>query len=379
MTQALSDLTMGLTRRLARRPGLVDSAPMSRFMATAQLMDESVAAAFVKALMDLAVSKGADPSEMGRRAGIGGGDLDDPDRRLPLDRYRTLMQAAKEATGDPALALHFGEAFDITELSIVGLMGQASGTIGEAFAQLGRYTRLAVDVPLREEADGQRYVLKRADGELWLIDMRRDPNAFPELTESAFARRASGGRRAGGGFVKAVHFTHQEPPYRAEYDRIFGVPVVFGSHWNAFQLSGDEWMRQPTTQGSPYMFEVLKERAEALLEHMDSAATMRGRVETLIAPVLHNGGATMAAASAKLGISRATLGRRLRAEGTTFERVLDGLRRRLALEYLGERRLPVGETAYLLGFSEPAAFSRAFRRWTGQSPRSFQGELRSPP
>jgi AraC-like DNA-binding protein len=68
-------------------------------------------------------------------------------------------------------------------------------------------------------------------------------------------------------------------------------------------------------------------------------------------------------------MSRQTLYRRLKSEGVTFELVLDDLRRRMALDYLGARRVSVNETAYLVGFSDPAAFSRAFKRWTGHSPR----------
>ena len=68
-------------------------------------------------------------------------------------------------------------------------------------------------------------------------------------------------------------------------------------------------------------------------------------------------------------MSRQTLYRQLRAEGTSFERVLDDLRCRMALDYLGAKRVSVNETAYLVGFSDPAAFSRAFKRWTGISPR----------
>ncbi len=98
----------------------------------------------------------------------------------------------------------------------------------------------------------------------------------------------------------------------------------------------------------------------------------RGRVESLLTPLLHTGGASVAVVAGELGVSRQTLFRRLRAEGTTFEQVLDELRRRLALQYLGEGRASVNETAYLLGFSEPAAFSRAFKRWTGSRP-SFNG------
>ncbi len=74
------------------------------------------------------------------------------------------------------------------------------------------------------------------------------------------------------------------------------------------------------------------------------------------------------AIAGKLGLSRQTLFRRLRAEGVTFERVLDELRHTLALHYLQGQKVSVNETAYLVGFSDPAAFSRAFKRWTGSRP-----------
>jgi AraC-like DNA-binding protein len=76
-----------------------------------------------------------------------------------------------------------------------------------------------------------------------------------------------------------------------------------------------------------------------------------------------------------LGMSRQTLFRRLKVEGVTFELVLDDLRRTLALHYLGGQKVSVNETAYLVGFSEPAAFSRAFKRWTGSNPSEVRRGL----
>jgi AraC-like DNA-binding protein len=76
----------------------------------------------------------------------------------------------------------------------------------------------------------------------------------------------------------------------------------------------------------------------------------------------------MDAIAAKMGQSRQTLYRNLKDEGVTFEQVLDDLRHRLALHYLEGKRVSVNETAYLVGFSDPSAFSRAFKRWTGHSP-----------
>ena len=87
-------------------------------------------------------------------------------------------------------------------------------------------------------------------------------------------------------------------------------------------------------------------------------------------PMLHTGTASMESVAERLAVSRQTLYRRLKSEGVTFETVLDELRHQLALHYLSGRKTSVNETAYLVGFSESAAFSRAFKRWTGTSPRA---------
>jgi AraC-like DNA-binding protein len=79
---------------------------------------------------------------------------------------------------------------------------------------------------------------------------------------------------------------------------------------------------------------------------------------------------------AKLGRSRQTLYRNLKDEGVTYEQVLDELRHKLAIHFLKGEKVSVNETAYLLGFSHPAAFSRAFRRWTGVAPREFRAIAR---
>ena len=110
-------------------------------------------------------------------------------------------------------------------------------------------------------------------------------------------------------------------------------------------------------------------RAEKLLKSLEMSKTMRGRVENLLIPILHTGEASMDTIARKLGLSRQTLFRKLKAEGVTFEQVMDELRQKLALHYLNRKKVSVNQTAYLVGFSEPAAFSRAFKRWTGSSPR----------
>lgn len=330
--------------------------------------DLTVAAGLANGLLRFAEGKGADREALAARAGIDLALLRDQDNRVPFERYVALMREAKAMTGDPALALHYGAMDDLAEISIVGLIGHASETMTEAMRQLNRFGRLVV------EFDGgpDRFVMQPGPEGLWGVDTRGDPNAFPELTESTFARMICGPRRFGvTQLAKAVQVTHPDPGYGAEYERVFGAPVTFNAPRNAM-LMDEKWIHHRIQAHPRYVFGIFSERAEALLKSLKDFKSVRGRVEGQLMPILHAGEPRMEAVADKLGLSKQTLARRLKAEGVTFEKVLDDLRHRLALDYLQGRKVSVNETAYLVGFSEPAAFSRAFKRWTGVSPSTVR-------
>jgi AraC-like DNA-binding protein len=337
--------------------------------------EPTIAAGFARALTELAVKRGADRPALMRRSGIDAEALADHDNRIPLAKYIALMHAGQELAGDPALALHFGEAYAMTELTIVALLGHACETMADALAQMDRFGRLMVDIDVDDPA-GRRLVFSREGDGLWLVDTRKNPNDFPEMTESSFARMASTSRRAAHGgptLVREIHVTHKAPAYRDEYDRVFQVPVTFESDRNALLMVDESVLTMKMTNPVPrYAFGILSERAEALLKELDASTTVRGRVESLLVPILHTGDVSMDAIAAKMAVSRQTLFRKLKAEGVTFAGVLDELRHRLALDYLGGKKVSVNETAYLVGFSDPAAFSRAFKRWTGTSPKAMR-------
>lgn len=101
-------------------------------------------------------------------------------------------------------------------------------------------------------------------------------------------------------------------------------------------------------------------------------SSLRREVERTIEPLLASGEVGIERVADALGCGRQTLYRRLKAEGITFEEVLDGLRHKLAVRYLRVERVSVKEASYRLGFSDPAAFSRAFKRWTGRPPSEMR-------
>jgi AraC-like DNA-binding protein len=332
------------------------------------MANPTVTAAFARGLLDLATARGAAGAALLAAAVIEPEDLADPDRRVPFEKYVALMRAAKQACNDPALGLHYGEAVSISDISIVGLIGLASATMRDAFHQLNRYVQLIVD--LDEGRD--RFVLEERRDGLWFIDQRGAADAFPELTESAFAHIVCGPRQKGvPPFVQEVRVTHADPGYGDEYRRIFEAPVVFASDRNAMKLD-ERILEHRVAQLPRYAFGILCEKADARLKDLHSAKTMRGRVESALMPVLHTGAASMESIADRLGFSRQTLFRRLQEESVTFEEIFDALRRDMALDYLRGGKTTVSEVAYLVGFSDPASFSRACKRWTGKSPSTLR-------
>jgi AraC-like DNA-binding protein len=333
--------------------------------------EATVSAGTVQGLIEFAAAQGVDRATLLSLSRIDHSSLADHDNRIVMSRYRALMLAAKELSGNPAFALHYGAQIDLSELSLVGLITRSSPTMLDALMQLNRYTQLVVDI---DTGSTPRFEIVREQGEIWMVDNRPDADAFPEQTEVTFARLVCGPRRFTDKLaLGAIEFTHPAPAHAAEYDRVFMAPVTFESRRNAMQLD-ETWLTHPVALTPSYMFGILTERADAMLAALRAETTLRAQVESLLMTMLHSGCVSVDQVSAKLAMSRQTLYRKLKAEGTTFEAVVDELRHKLALDYIGQRKVSVNQAAYLTGFSDPSAFSRAFKRWTGRSPRAMMKE-----
>ncbi|MCU0626935.1 MAG: helix-turn-helix transcriptional regulator [Gemmatimonadaceae bacterium] len=246
------------------------------------------------------------------------------------------------------------------------MLGGMERTVHDAFAQVNRFARLNFDPGMPPGAD--RFRLAMEDGALWLSDLRPDAAASMEITESTFARFAAGTRRvAGPGVLRAVHVAHAAPAHADAYARLFGVPVTFASARTALvfdpSLATRAVAQQPRTVRA-----VVVAHAESRLAALDAATTTATRVAALVRAHLHGGAPAMAWVARELAMSRRTLHRRLADDGTSYDGVVDGVRREVALARLASPGASVKAVAHATGFSEPAAFTRAFRRWTGRTP-----------
>ena len=341
----------------------------------------TIAAGYPRGLLDFAISKGADRAELLARAKISPEVLAHQDNRVPVESYVALIEAAAAMTGIPAIALEYGKAVRMQEISIVGLICEACERVIDVPVQLNRYASLVADDERGEPATLMRGVAR--DGGVWIEGPSKLFSENPAITEAEFARLVWNTRSMFANtpefqtikYPRVVHFTHKAPSYAREHERILGAPVIFESDWNALQIDPEFLaLKQPPV--NRYVFGVLSERADALLKSLEQTKSTRGRVESLLVGVLHTGETSMDAIAAQMGQSRQTLYRKLRDEGVSYEEVLDALRHQLAVHFLADRKVSVNETAYLVGFAHPAAFSRAFKRWTGYAPRDFREERR---
>lgn len=337
------------------------------------MLHPTIAAGLTSRFLDFAVSQGVARALLLAASGLDEAAIEDQDARVPLASFQTLIDTAMLEAGDTSLPARFPFDARIGASSVVGLIVHSSKSVGDSLIQLNRYARLMVEYDVMH-AGGERFsVTPQPDGTTWITDNRPDPNSFAEMTEMAFGNFFSEFRHEfpERPFAEEIEVTHAPPPHEEKLRALWQAPLTFNATRNAFRI-GPGWLETEFDGTSEYVFGLFTERADALLAELNRAETLRARIEAELLPVLHQGDVSADNVAKKLGMSRQTLYRHLKQEGATFASVVDALRHRMAADYLSARKVSVNQTAYLVGFSEASSFSRAFRRWTGQTPGEFR-------
>jgi AraC-like DNA-binding protein len=170
------------------------------------------------------------------------------------------------------------------------------------------------------------------------------------------------------------HFwiSHHRSGANSEMARFVGTKVEFGADRDEFALNLDA-RELPLTHADTYLNDLLLKYCEAALaDRRGDTSQLRTRVENAISSLLPHGRVLVEDVARNLGMSKRTLARRLSDEGLNFTEILQQLRRDLAVRYLDDRKLHVSKIAWLLGFPEVSAFTHAYKRWTGKTPREMR-------
>lgn len=292
--------------------------------------------------------------------------LDDPDDRLPIAKLHVAWEHVLARVPSVAHAQFIGERYALGEYGLVGFVVMTSATVAEALGHFVRYIGLWTDEPVFA-----------VDGATVRATYR---HPFPDCiglrmaTESAFIEIIHGARllTRERTVPRAVRFAHAAPSDTSGHTAFFGCDVQFDAPAHELELHAKD-LALALPLADPQLGAFLREAANRALARREvDTSSMIERARTIIAEELARSVPSIEVVARKLAISARTLRRRLAESGTSFRELLDETRAHLAQSYVRDRRIPLAEVAFLLGFSEPSTFHRAFKRWTRTTPAEWR-------
>lgn len=310
-----------------------------------------------------------DPEPLLRKAGLTLGQIEDVGARLKVRSQIVFLNLAAEALQDPYLGFHLARDFDLRGIGLLYYVLSSSDTLGDAIRRAARYGAIVNEgIAVRCVDFGKMKIVFEHTGV-----PRYDDRHQIEFWTTAFCRV---GRELTAQPLKLarVQFIHPRDERGSPIGSFLGCPVEFGAEADLVEFadaSGD--MR--LVNADPYLNKLLSRYCdEALAARKVPQGSLRLSVENAIVPLLPHGKPRAGEIARKLSISQRTLTRHLASDGLTFAQVLDELRCDLAKRYLGEAHISISRIAWLLGFQEISAFTHAFKRWSGKTPRHARAE-----
>ena len=294
------------------------------------------------------------------------GLLNSPFNELSLAQYCRLFEEAARQTGHDNFGLRFGHGFKPRQLGPLGYMAINSPTMAAGLRTLVDY------MPAHQQ---NTTMALRRERDLLYLDY--------QITDGRISRRRQDAELSLGMFCNIfhhchgrqwtpleIHFEHARPLDSREHETLFGAPVFFAQPTNSIVFRpGDLDAAMPDPDS--YLFSLLEPFMRGR-QRRACSDDLVGVVRQKIELHFNTGDPSIKKVAAELGMSSWTLHRRLRDLNVSFHDLVRGARRELALRYVAQPHIPLTEVAFLLGYSELSAFSRAFRQWTGMSPVRYR-------
>ena len=315
-------------------------------------------------------SAGVPAEPLLHKAGLTLDEVRDPARRLKVRDQIRFLNLVSHALKDEFLGFDLALHVDFREMGLLYYVLASSATLKDALERGARYSRIVNQGVVQEliarnhHGMSVRYVgvsrhLDRHQIEFWMVAMVR------------ICRKLTGLRIV----PLRVRFVHVREGDFTRLGSIFGDNVEFGAPVDEIILASN-LDQIPIIGADPYLNRLLvKYCEEALADQPAKTGSFRSNVENAIVPLLPYGKAEVGEIARRLGVSRRTLARRLALEDLSFSKLLEDLKLHLARRYLADGNLSISQIAWLLGYQEIGAFSRAFKRWTGHTPRDTRSSV----
>ncbi|ARS36374.1 AraC family transcriptional regulator [Pontibacter actiniarum] len=328
----------------------------------------SLSAPSVGLLLHVLRQQGQDVGHICRQVGLDQRLVQDVNARIPVEMAQDLWRAAVAATQDPDLALHVAEAINPTSMGTIAYVMMNAATLQESLLKLCKYQDIicgAIRTSL--EVQGEQALVKlevaspalqhprhALDSELVIYK-----NAFPALVGQEIK-------------YKKVLLAYPAPGNVAEHERIFaGAELVFNAAYSGLVFEA-ACLQLPVVSANAELNQLFEKYADAYLQRLFEPSTLRERVQQEIAKQLKGEEPGINSVSRSMAISVRSLQAKLKEEGTTYQALLNEVRKEIAVQHLQDNQQTISDIAYLLGFAEPSVFSRSFKKWTGMPPMAYR-------
>lgn len=316
-------------------------------------------------------SYGVDSVELFTRCRLDHSRLRDPGARFSYAGVTRLWELAAQVTRDPGFGLTVASLWHPTTLHALGYSWFASNNLQEAYERLGRYARF-----ISTAANGAMQIEQSADSYSLILDTSRMKVRPAKVAIDAGLGMILNMSRAAYGEhfrVLRVALRHEAlggERYLERFNDVIGAPVAFAQPENAIWLD-PKMVAEPLATANPELARVSDQIVTDYMAQLDrNDVTMR--VKSKLIERLPGGKVDEEGIASSINVSQRSLQRKLRKQGISFSQLLENTRRELSLQYVRDPQYSLHEVSFLLGFAEPGNFSRAFKRWYGQSPSRFR-------
>ncbi|PIE41229.1 MAG: AraC family transcriptional regulator [Gammaproteobacteria bacterium] len=329
-------------------------------------------AGYLQYLLDTAESLGADPDLVLQDVGLDKTLLKDEEARIDLAYLMRIGFCAIQRIQQPALGLIAGANSSITRFGMAGLAAMTAPTLKDALGIITQY----------EDLFGRCYrgssTLVTDGSETWLKFYSIAPyNDYTYFVVDAILSGWTSSIQWLTGksdLVESACIEFSPPAYQQAYQQAFSCPVHFNQQENAIKLAAGA-LNVPILHRNDSLHRTLLEQCDIALGRVALANSYRNKVLKVLGTMLHGKTPSIEEVALALGMPTWTLRRKLKDENTSYQNLVDEMRRDVALSYMKNTELSFGEISYLLGFSTPGAFQRAFKRWAGTTPGEYRKSL----
>ena len=325
-----------------------------------------VLGSWTRVLLDALNENGFDGSAIAQKAGFAIDEFTDPNAQFSLDRTSIFWRLAVQETGDDAIGIWVSKSIKLTTFHALGLAVAASRSFHEALLRMERYCDIVSD------SEKVKITVMKGHWEYQLLPGALTYRASPESLDAIMSHMIRSSRATIQGFSKpvSVSLARPKPTNHNAFSEFYNCPITYDTKINVIRLPLD-LMEAPLMTANVGLADASDQILNTVL-NQNKADPLDDKICQIMVEALPSGHMTLDEVASGVGQSVRTLQRHLSAKGTTFSGLLSDLRTDLARNYLRQTKLPVTEIAFLLGYADTTSFSRAFKTWTGQTPREFQ-------